>query len=244
MPHQRTLAAPLDDLAAFRTMARNMELRFRENQLEERADEHRQRQLEQPNEEENQIFEAEYARESAELDQEFAQARRDDSNEATRQRMQELADEFAKIWSWVRGTPPASSAGEEADTPDNRQDDSQTCGVCFANKRAVICLPCGHCVQCNSCWRKWTQRCLLSGRPPTCPQCRTPVAQTQHITQRQRDALSADADPAPRHTGSRVHGVPAGPIFMRAHMPVSPLASMQALLDGIPSPAHFSSSPI
>jgi hypothetical protein len=214
-------------------MARNMELRFRENDLEERADQHRQRQLEQPNEEENQIFEAEYARDSTELDQEFAQARRDDSNEATRQRMQELANEFAKIYSWIRGTPPASSAAEEADTPDNRLDDSQTCGVCLANKRAVICLPCGHCVQCNSCWQKWTQRCLLSGRPPTCPQCRTPVAHTQQITQRQRDALSADADPAPHHAGSWIPRLPAGPIFMRAQMPGAPLLSMHSLLDGL-----------
>jgi hypothetical protein len=52
---------------------------------------------------------------------------------------------------------------------------------------------------------------------------------TLPITQKERDALSADK--VVRHAGSQAHRVPTGPIFMQAPMPGAPLLSMHPLLD-------------
>ena len=146
-----------------------------------------------------------------------------------------VADGFAAALDWMRRRAEAQNEQlirDNQDVPDDRDDEWQKCIGCYENKRAVIALPCGHCVQCNACWRDWKHRCALNGEPHTCPQCRAPVQNTAKITQEQLDALSTDnVVVRPRHAGSWAPRVPAGPIFMNAEMPGGPLASMHSLLD-------------
>jgi len=146
-----------------------------------------------------------------------------------------VADGFAAALDWMRRRAEAQNEQlirDGQDVPDDRDDEWQKCIGCYENKRAVIALPCGHCLQCNACWRDWKHRCALNGEPHTCPQCRAPVQNTAKITQEQLDALSTDnVVVRPRHAGSWVPRVPAGPIFMSAQMQGGPLASMNSLLD-------------
>ena len=148
-----------------------------------------------------------------------------------------VADGFAAALDWMRRRAEAQNEQlirDNQDVPDDRDDEWQKCIGCYENKRAVIALPCGHCVQCNACWRDWKHRCALNGEPHTCPQCRAPVQNTAKITQEQLDALSTDnVVVRPRHAGSWAPRVPAGPIFMNAQMPGGPFASMHSLLDGL-----------
>ena len=120
---------------------------------------------------------------------------------------------FAAAMDWMRRR--TQSAGEE-DVVDDRDDDSQTCTSCAVNKRAVICLPCGHCTQCNACFRRWA----ATPQGATCTVCRRMVVRTQQITQRQRDDWIDSAIPNPHHAGSWVPRLPAGPIYMNAALAV------------------------
>jgi hypothetical protein len=146
-----------------------------------------------------------------------------------------VAEGFAAALAWMRRRAEVSEEDQlirdGEDVPDDRGDDSQTCTTCLVNKRAVICLPCGHCTQCNACYRRWKNAPDIEGHfhGPTCPNCRQMAMHTLPITQKERDALSADK--VVRHAGSWVPRVPAGPIFMNAQMPGGPLASMHSLLD-------------
>jgi len=140
-------------------------------------------------------------------------------------------------WDWLRRR--AAVAREDAlirdggDVPIDREDDTQACMICTVNKRAVILLPCGHCTLCNGCWQQWMVTIDAYGdcHGAECPDCRAQVQHTLPITQRQRDALSAETRTL--HAGSRAHRLPAGPIYMRAQMPGAPLPCMHSLLDGL-----------
>lgn len=146
-----------------------------------------------------------------------------------------VAQAFAAALAWLRRRAEVSEEDQlirdGEDVPDDRGDDSQTCTTCLVNKRAVICLPCGHCTQCNACYRRWKNAPDIEGHfhGPTCPNCRQMAMHTLPITQKERDALSADT--VVRHAGSQAHRVPPGPIFMKAQMPGAPLLSMHSLLD-------------
>lgn len=130
-----------------------------------------------------------------------------------------LGDGFAAALAWMRRR---AAGPREEDEPDNRDDDSQQCTTCWVNKRAVICLPCGHCTQCNACFRRWKAAPDIEGNfhGATCPFCRELTVHTQQITQFQRDALSAGTGPVPQHAGSSQHRVPPGPIYMNATLTV------------------------
>lgn len=150
-----------------------------------------------------------------------------------------VADRFATAFAWLRSWAAVPREDQPIrdrdDVLDDRDEDSQTCTTCLVNKRAVICLPCGHCTQCNACWQQWKSAPDIEGHfhGPTCPVCRKMAVHTLKITQQERDALSANADPVPRHAGSWAHRVPAGPIYMNAQMPGAPLQCMHSLLDGL-----------
>ena len=132
-----------------------------------------------------------------------------------------------EAWNWLRRR--AAVAREDAlirngdDVSIDREDETQACMICTVNKRAVILLPCGHCTLCNGCWDRWMETSMEF----ECPTCRAHVQHVLPITQRQRDALSAEIRTL--HAGSREFDVPTGPIFMRAQMPGAPLP----LLDGL-----------
>ncbi len=142
-----------------------------------------------------------------------------------------------EAWNWVRRR--AAVAREDAiirdggDVPIDSEDDTQACIICTVNKRAMVLLPCGHCVICNACFDEWINTCTGSVpfRPIVCPICRTRCHHGLHITRRQLDALSAGIRTL--HAGSRDFDLPAGPIFLNAQMPGAPILSMHSLLDGL-----------
>ena len=146
-----------------------------------------------------------------------------------------VAERFATAFAWLRSWAAVPREDQPIrdrdDVLDKRDEDSQTCTTCLVNKRAVICLPCGHCTQCNACWQQWKSAADIEGHfhGPTCPVCRQMAVHTLKITQQERDALSANADPVPRHAGSWAHRVSAGPIYMNAQMPGAPLLSVHAV---------------
>jgi hypothetical protein len=143
-----------------------------------------------------------------------------------------VADGFAAALAWMRRRAEVSEEDQlirdGEDVPDDRGDDSKTCTTCLVNKRAVICLPCGHCTQCNACYRRWRNAPDIEGHfhGPTCPNCRQMAVHTLPITQEQRDALSADN--VLRPAGSRAHRVPAGRVRGRGLRVVRQLLAVRA----------------
>ena len=109
------------------------------------------------------------------------------------------------------------------DEPATDDVDSHNCIICLHNKRAVICLPCGHLDSCKTCWRAYKNRTAA----PTCHKCRAPVTHTLPATQQQRDA--ADANDGQAQHGGTVHdAAPPGTLYMSAQMPSRGLAAIPA----------------
>ena len=150
-----------------------------------------------------------------------------------------FADGFAAGWAWLHQKAALLEDDQVirdgGDVPCD-PDDEHSCAGCYDNKRAVICLPCGHCTQCNACWNAWKSKRANDGQNLTCPACRAVVTKTQPATHLQRSNLLAGK--VVRHDGSWRPYARSGPIYLNAKLPDPMHSLLHAPPHAFPSPAY------